>query len=395
MGGLAFVAVDTILPPMIQSLGGADWIVALAPTLLHTCFFLPGLFAAPLIERLPRLFPFVVSFGVLQRLPYLVAALMLALAGDSRPELVLWVVVMTPVVSGLSGGMAIPAWMELVTRLVPEHRRASAWAYRFIVGTLVGTLVGFSIERILTLHPGATGYAILHGAAFALVMLSLAFFSQLRETEIVEPPPRERAWYRQQFRIFGDILRTPSEFRRMLFARVLGTGFMILIPYLSITALEVSGRPESDLGRFVVAQMIGALVGNFLGGWLGDKVGGKAVLLTAKGVQLLLCLILAFNSTYAGFIAAFFLFGMAWFLMQVGENTLGIELAPKQRRPPYLVLLNLSYIPGALFASFTAWQLHSHFSTFLPLSAAAAVLVTGSAFLLLSIREPRSQLELL
>jgi len=286
--GLAFVAVDTILPPMIHKLGGAAWLVALAPALLHICFFSPGLIATPIIERLPRLFPYVAWIGVVQRLPYLLAAIILWFGGNSHPGLVLWVVVLTPVISGLAGGLAVPAWMELITRMIPEHRRASGWAWRFVVSTTLGALVGLSIERILAAHPDATGYAILHGGAAGMLFLSLLFFCQLRETEYGEPQPKEHDWYRKQFRIYRQILTTPSPFRSMLLTRVLGAGFMILIPYLSITVLEVSGRPESDLGRFVVVQMIGALSGNFLGGWLGDKLGGKAVLMTAKGVQLLL-----------------------------------------------------------------------------------------------------------
>ncbi len=389
--GIAFVAVETVLPPMINKLGGPDWVIALAPALLHICFFLPGLFAASLTESLPRLFPFVAAVGIAQRLPYLLAALVLAFAGDQYSGLVLWVVVLTPIISGLSGGIAIPAWMELVTRLVPEHRRASAWAYRFLIATLLGTLVGFGIEGVLASYPGATGYAILHAGAFAGIMISFALFCQLREPASSPPatPDRKRDWHRHQIQMFAAILGTPSAFRRMLTTRILGSGFFIIIPYLSITALEVTGRPESDLGRFVVAQMVGALVGNVVGGWLGDRVGGKAVLVAAKSVQLLLCLVLAFNTSYVGFLAAFVLFGMGFFLNQVGESTLGIELAPRKGRPAYLALLNLSFVPGALMASFLAWQLHLRSASLLPSSVMAALLIVSSLVLLRTIPEPR------
>ncbi|MEM1293747.1 MAG: MFS transporter [Verrucomicrobiota bacterium] len=390
MGGLAFVSAETVLPKLVQSLGGPDWVISLMPSLLLMFMFAPGIIASPMIERLPRLFPFVAAFGVIQRLPYLIAAIILYFGHDSLPHLVLWVVILTPIISGFSGGFAIPAWMEMVTRMVPEKRRASGWAIRFIIGSLLGILAGFLVEQILKTWPGAQGYGILHGAAFSLLMLSFATFVFLRETDFPDPVPHSKDWYGKQLRIFREIFTTRSTFRRMLLVRISGLGFLCVAPFLSITALELTQLPESVLGRFVTAQMLGGITGNLLAGWLGDRFGGKAILVAAKTLQLGLCALLILTTTYWGFMVAFFFFGMVFFMIQVGDQTLGIELAPRSRRAAFLASLNFSYIPGSLLASFLAWLMHRQFDSFSPTALCAGAMAGLSLLLLAAIKDPRS-----
>jgi hypothetical protein len=44
MGGLAFAHPQTVLPRMVEQLGGPDWLIALAPVLLMIGFSSPSLF---------------------------------------------------------------------------------------------------------------------------------------------------------------------------------------------------------------------------------------------------------------------------------------------------------------------------------------------------------------
>jgi lipopolysaccharide transport system ATP-binding protein len=48
------------------------------------------------------------------------------------------------------------------------------------------------------------------------------------------------------------------------------------------------------------------------------------------------------------------------------------------------------FVPGALLSSFLAWQLHTRYEVFLPLSFAAGGLILGSVLVLLTITEPRA-----
>ena len=105
MGGMAFLSPDSVLGKMVDSLGGKVAVVAMMPVLMTAAFAFSQLFSAPIVERLPRLKPWVLTFGFLQRLPYLITGLLL-LFGQSLGDKLLTIVVLTPVASGLIGGLA-------------------------------------------------------------------------------------------------------------------------------------------------------------------------------------------------------------------------------------------------------------------------------------------------
>ena len=66
-------------------------------------------------------------------------------------------VVLTPVVSGLIGGLTVVAWMEMVTRMVPEKVRAAGWSARYIMQAVIAVGAGTMIHHVLTLIPGRMG----------------------------------------------------------------------------------------------------------------------------------------------------------------------------------------------------------------------------------------------
>ncbi len=75
--GTAFVAFESVLPTLIEELGGPNWLVALAPTLNQYGFFILPMFTAHWYERLTRFKPTVAWISVPQRMPPLVVGLAL------------------------------------------------------------------------------------------------------------------------------------------------------------------------------------------------------------------------------------------------------------------------------------------------------------------------------
>jgi MFS family permease len=182
MAGLVFISLETVLPSFVKHLGGADQLIAFMPVVLPATFSALGLFIAPLVERMHQFKTFVCIFGALQRLPYLVAGLVMLLVPMSDATL-LWVVMLVPLLSGLVGGIAVQAWMEMVTRMIPPNRRASGWAIRYQFSNFIGLGAGVVIHQVLTHSPDARGYAALHLICFGFLVLS--FTAQLF---MIEPP---------------------------------------------------------------------------------------------------------------------------------------------------------------------------------------------------------------
>ncbi len=288
MGGTAFLAPESVMPKMVQTLGGLPWVIAIMPVLLPAAFACAGLFIAPVVERLERFKPWVLGFGLLQRLPYLVTGLVLMFA-ENLDGWLLPLVVLTPVVSGLIGGITVVAWMEMVTRMVPEKIRAAGWSARYIMQALIAIGAGTAIHRVLTYMPGREGYAWLHLAAFVLLFLSWLAQLPMREQLGHHIKPRPQGPYQDYLRELPILFLREKYLIKLVLARFFGTGFLMLVSFLTIHALHVTGRPEADEGHFVTWQAVGTVIGSLLAGYVGYRSGGKVLLQSSRFVCLALC----------------------------------------------------------------------------------------------------------
>ena len=388
MGGTAFLAPESVLPKMVQTLGGKPWVIAVMPVLLPAAFACAGLFIAPLVERLHSFKPWVLAFGLLQRLPYLVTGLLLMFV-ENLDGWLLPLVVLTPVISGLIGGVAVVAWMEMVTRMVPERARAAGWSARYILQAIIAIGAGTVIHKVLTFIPGRQGYAWLHLAAFALL-----FLSWLTQLPICEPlghhvKPRSVVPYKHYLAELPALFFNERHLVKLVLARFFGTGFLMLVSFLTIHALQVTGRPEADEGHFVTWQAAGTVLGSLLAGYVGYASGGKILLQSARVVCLALCVWVSFNETFAGFSIAYFVLGFGLFLDRVGDLTLAAELCPPERRSTLQAILGFFNVFSLLLATFLSGQVYRITGSFDAVAWMAGGCALISILLVMRIPEPR------
>ncbi len=388
MGGTAFLAPESVLPKMVQTLGGLPWVIAVMPVLLPAAFACAGLFIAPVVERLPRFKPWVLGFGLLQRLPYLVTGLILMFAGNLDGWL-LPLVVLTPVLSGLIGGVTVVAWMEMVTRMVPERVRAAGWSARYILQAIIAIGAGTVIHKVLTHMPGREGYAWLHLAAFGLLFISWLAQLPMREHLGHHVKPRAMVPYREYLAELPILFLTERHLIKLVLARFFGTGFLMLVSFLTIHALQVTGRPEADEGRFVTWQAVGTVLGSLLAGYVGYRSGGKMLMQSARVVCLGLCVWVSYNQTFAGFSIAYFVLGFGLFLDRVGDLTLAAELCPPERRSTLQAILGFFNVFSLLLATFLSGQVYRITGSFNAVAWLAGSCAVISMLLLMRIPEPR------
>jgi len=388
MGGAAFLQPETVMPKMVEQLGGQAVVIAIMPAILPAAFAMSGLFVSPLVERLTRFKPWVMTFGVLQRLPYLVTGLLLWFAQDAGAWL-LPVVVLTPVVSGLVGGVGVVAWMEMVTRMVPERIRAAGWATRYIIQAGIGMVAGAVIHQVLTHYPGQRGYALLHLITFSFLLLS--WISQVFMRELPPAhhyhPPRER--YLRYLRSLPRLLAADPRLLRLVAVRFTGMGYLMVASFLTIHALHTTGRMEADEGHFVSFQNIGTILGSLLAGWLGYRSGGRVLIILSRMICLALCVWTCLAQSFAGFSGAFFVFGFGLFLDRVGDLTLTAELCPSERRSTYQAMLGFCNVWALLLATSLGGLVYAFSGSFVLVATAAAVMSLISILLLRGLPEPR------
>jgi len=273
--------------------------------------------------------------------------------------------------------------------MVPEKKRASAWAWRWVIAAVIGIAAGRFIYFVIEQYSMTRAYALMHLATFAFMMVSYGVMFFLRE---VDHPQRNRALpYRKAWGKYRQVWTENAKFRRYLWVKISGLGLFFMAPYLTITALEEKGRAESSMGSLVMAQMAGGIAGNLLAAQLGDRWGGRSISVAARVLCMLLCLFLLINSSYIGYLLALFFFGVVYYLFAVGELTLGVELLPREGRPYFMALQNLSMVPGILAINAMTYFLWRCSESFSVLVLATLLLSLLSLFLLRSLPEPRQK----
>ena len=389
MGGVSFVAVDTVLPNMVHSFGGAEWLISLTPLLMAAGVMGPQLFAAHWIERLEKVHTYTVWTGFFQRFAFLVACMVMFFFGMESPMLAVAVAMAAPLVSGFFAGIGAPAWKELISRTVPPERRASLHALRNTIGAMISLLAGWAIHEILQLFPGVRGYAMLHGITFCFLMLSWLFFARLREIPQPDRINRDGVGMRQRFRQLPHLLRKDAQLRFLSIASLCGPTIFILVPFAAVYATEVTGRGESFVGLLVIAKTVGLFFGNLVGGYLGDQRGGRLPLLLSRVSRFFFCLGIPFATTEPFLLGLFFVYGMSFTLNMVGNQVLSLEISPDGRRPTYLGIISMATFAGILFAPTLSSGIRMMSSEIWPLALASAIGTVISGAAIYRMTEPR------
>jgi MFS family permease len=392
MGGMQFVAAETVLPAMMTQLGGPAWVVTMAPIILLVGFNLPAVFSVHAVGRMPRVRPFLLVTGVLQRLPFLAAAATLFLL-PGWTTLNLCLVVLAPFACGLFGGSSFGAWVRLLTRVIPRDRRASVFAYRYLGSAVIGIAAGVIVRLVLQHFPGTTGFAILHLAAFLLLCLSLVAFWRIEEPpEAPRPPPPPgsppASSFLGSFVEMGNIVARDAQLRLHLASRFFGCGFFVIAPFLALHVLHALGKPDAYVGVLLGTQMAGFIVGNLIFARIGDRHGGRRVLKFTSLLFILVGIMAVAGRGEAAFLAMFFLYGAAVTGNGIGNLTMLTDLAPDDQPHVYTGIMTAFAIPGML-AAWLVSTIAARHGGIVPAALLSIVLMALALAFLLAMREPR------
>lgn len=389
MGGLALVNAQTLLPSVVQGLHGPEWLVALMPALMMVGFLLPPVFTAHAIGNLGRFRPLLLWTGMFQRLAYLGAALVLLLSDD--PFWCLVAVALAPLISGLCGGISLTAWQQLLVRTVGSGQRSSLFAWRYVLGSILGVGAGWAVHATLTATPGMRGYGLLHLWTFLILAASYAAFVLVREPEApAHREPETGLW--DNVRAMPALLLADRRLSLLLLASAIYGLTGALVPYLAIRARLVCAAPESFLGELVSWQMAGAIAGGLVAGWQGDRHGGKRPLQAGRLLFLVVCVAAPFASTAWAWRLLFLAFGVAVNATMVGANTIQLDILPEHGRANRLAIMSACQLPVTIIASLIggmAWSLFGE-AAFLWLALGAGIAVVAALLLLARMPEPRT-----
>jgi MFS family permease len=386
--GLSFVSVSAILPVYASRLTDSPLVIGLIPAMLDAGWFLPQLFMAPYVERLPRKLPFVGWLAALERLPFLALALAaLWLPGLPRRLAVLVFLAVMAWRSLASGLVAMP-WQELIATVIPVSHRGRFFGIANLTGQLLGVFGAALAAFILARLPYPQNYALAFFIGFLGTALSYAF---LMLTVEPTPAPREHLPHstRLYLRRLGTILRANANFRTYILTRGLWYLGSMASGFIAVYAVQKFALPDSQAGVFTAILLGSGVIGYGIWGPVGDRMGHKRVLELSGTLWIAALVVALLGPSVPSLYVVFALMGFGSAGGVVGDLNIAMEFGPESERPTYVGLARTVTGPALLLAPLAAGVIleAADYPTMFGVSLVFAV--SGLALLWLRVVEPR------
>jgi MFS family permease len=392
---LSFASVYGILPLFVRHLSAENLAVGAIPA-IRAGTLLPPIFVAGLTERLRRKQPFIVGVTLFERVPYLILAVATPLLALSHPTTLLWLVYGLLAVTTIAAGVATPAWLDLIARMLPTDWRGRFFGLSSALGGLLGVAGSAVAAVLLARYDWVIGVALCFACAFVFLVFSLICLMLGREPAGMTQPapiqPGMTAWGR-----FPTLVRRDRNLRHYILALVLITAASPTAAFYVVDAKEALHLSDGSASLYAVVLLAASTCGSLLWGYIGDHTGHKRVVLggaLCTGLAPLLALVARDPRwgplAYGG---VFVLAGLATSGLQLAALTFIVDLAPPDQRPTYIGMANAAQLPCALAAPLLGAALADArgYPSLFVLTAMLAL--AGAALVLRFVHDPRAKVE--
>ena len=388
-GFFSFINPSSVLPVFVRQLTDSAPVIGLVSTVFNGGWLLPQLAVARLINDKPRKKPYMIA-GLGGRVAFWVTALALW-AGLSRyPAAMLVLFFVCLGVFAVSDGVASVAWLDILARAIPLKQRGRLIGIAQVVSGVAGIGAAKLVGLILDHHTFPDDYVLLFTLAGVTLIPSVIALALIRE------PPPEDASPEANEQMKGNWLKllvTDHVFRHLTVCRILVGMMGLAVPFYVVYAADVLHLPQSVVGGFVAAQMLGAVVASVVMGLVNERWGLRYVIRIGGAAAIAAPLFaLAVHLTGGARLAQAYPFvyvtlGVTNSVWMLGFSNYLLEIAPEGMRPGYIGLGNT--IMGVLTLAPIAggWLLEATSYTML-FGITAAIVAAGFLFTL-GLKPPR------
>jgi MFS family permease len=347
--GLSFAGQSTILPAFAAHLGAPNVLIGAIPAIMTVGWYLPPLFVAGYTESLSRKLPFIVRYTVWERAPYLVLAGVAFALAERAPGLSLAVLLAMLLVIAGTGGVLMPAWMDVVGRAIPTRQRGRFFAVASMSAGVAGLGAGLVTAWLLSTVPAPRSY----GVCFLLASLFLGL-SYVALASVHEPPGPAgvpMTSLAERLRRVPGLLRDDRNLAWFLATRLLATVGGVAGGFYTVYALTVLGTPAWRAGVFTTAIIVGKLAGDAVLGWVADHAGHRTVLIVGIAVTVVANGIALTASSADTLDLVFALVGVQFAAHNVSGLNVLLEFAPSVAERPTYIGLGLTTVAPVAFAA--------------------------------------------
>ncbi len=384
--GSTFISAGTILALFISKLTPDPRAVGVMAAIAQAGWFLPQLFTAGIVERLPRKKAMVVNLGlVLERLPVALLAIAPLLAvRNPRGALALALGALTWHVVG--AGVVAISWQDMLAKIIPLNRRGRFFGLTNAVGTIMGFAAAVVSAQLLdkVAYPMNFFYCFVLAACF--ITLSWISLSLVREPPqpVTTPRPSFGAFWKR----LPEIIKRDHNFTHFMIARLCLALATMGSSFLAISAIQRWNLGDSAAGYYTLAALIGQATGNLLFGFLADRFGHVRNLVFGALASALAFLLAWLAPTPAWNYGVFVLNGIGASALLVSGIMVVMEFSSAELRPTYLGLSNTGTGIAGLIAPLIGGVLAKN-SYALVFISSAVIGLLGCALMALWVHDPR------
>ncbi len=346
----ATLDLNTVFPALVATLVDSKTVFGLLYSIMLGVPYAFNIVLGHFLQHKPRKRPFLILAIYLRASAFLGMAAFIYLFAESSPTLVLMSLFGWIFLFAFSGGLAGLAYADIIGKLAPKGTRGSLYAAKQFAGSLAMLIGGVLVAGLLSLETLAypANYALLLAlGSLGLFVAALAFWFIREEPGASPGTQREDLWC--FLRQVPSIVRKDRAFLRFIVAGNLASFSLMLLPFYIIFAQNAFRVGPEYVGRYLVFQILGAILSNLLWGYLSRRKGSRGVvrscILMGGSIPIVALLLRPLGPD--AFSLVFFLVGFVMSGRRVGFEPYLLDLAPEERRTVYVGIhgtLNFSLV---------------------------------------------------
>lgn len=382
--GISFTSTTVILPLFLRHFTQSQLALGLMTGLIEAGVALPQLFMVPLINRRSRQLPLIQATSVVPRFMFLFLAILMVFSTRLPAP---WVVVGTLgllTLFGLTIGIVVGPWQELLAKIAPAAQRGRFLGVRFTIGGAVGAVGAALAGWLLTALAFPLNFAACSLLTFLSMMVAWLFVGYVREPEA--PPRATTAAQTMPLRAGLALAQRDPNFVRFISAYWLVTLGGMATGFYAVYAAQRFTVSNAEAGAFNTLWFIANVVSNALWGWVNDRYGPKAVLICGAGAHVVALGLALTATSIAWLYPVFALASAASAAIILASLTLPMVIGPEAERPLYIGLTNTLRAPISIAASLLGGWLAQTFDYPVMFASAAGLGLMGVALLWWAVR---------
>ena len=376
LNGIATTFVSVFAIRLGASNREIGWLAAL-PALINVFWLIPS---ARLIERQQRRLPIILWTGLLQRLGYLLIALMPLFIHTRRVEAV---IILNALIT-LPTAIINVAITSLMADLTPIEKRARMVSIRNVLLSSVGMVVVLLGGRFLDLVPFPLNYQLLFGLGISASMLGLYYLKRIRvpDAVIARHQARPKELLTLRLRRFVRTVIGQRDFMRFAGAIVVfHWGLYLPVPLYSIYRVRDLHASDAWVGLLATVLSAATILSYFWWSKITEKRGNRWMLIVSSLGLALYPTLTSLSPRLEPLIIASVIGGVFSASHNLSSFNFMLEVCPPEHRPSYVAIYTSLVNVTAFLAPLLGTFLADLTSVRMALLIAGGVRLIGAGFL--------------